>query len=135
MSFPGPLPPLLIPKPRPCQSPRADALLVIIEEDDEPASAQSHEHEHEHSHRDAQYNRLLAEINSLKIEVNNQLSNRRLHSIEERLKALEDIDLRELLKATQDHDPKQRARKLLDEISQLSEVVSRRTVSRKLSDA
>ena len=133
MSFPGPLPPLLIPKPRPCQSPRADALLVIIEEDDEPEASQSHEHEH--SHRDAQYNRLLAEINALKIEVNQQLTNNRLHSIEERLKALGNIDLRELLKATQDHDPKQRARKLLDEISQLSEVVGRRTVSRKLSDA
>ena len=126
MSFPGPLPPLLIPKPRPCQSPRADALLVIIEEDDEPEASQSHEHEH--SHRDAQYNRLLAEINALKIEVNQKLTNNRLHSIEKRLKALEDIDLREILKATQDHDPEQRVRKLLGEIRQLKEAMSR-TVS------
>ena len=132
MSLPGPLPPLLIPKPRPCHSPRADALLVIIEEDDEPEHAQSHEHEH--SHRDAQYNRLLAEINSLKIEVNKQLTNKRLHRIEKRLKALEDIDLRELLKATQDHDPEQRARKLLEEISQLQKAISR-TVSGELKDA
>ena len=131
MSFPGPLPPLLIPKPRPCQSPRADALLVIIEEDDEPEASQSHEHEH--SHRDAQYNRLLAEINSLKIEVNKQLTNKRLHRIEKRLKALEDIDLREILKATQDHDPEQRARKLLEEISQLQKAISR-TVSVELKD-
>ena len=97
-----------------------------------PEASQSHEHEH--SHRDAQYNRLLAEINTLKIEVNKQLTNNRLHSIEERLKALENIDLREILKATQDHDPGQRAHKLLDEIRQLKEAMSR-TVSRELKDA
>ena len=156
----GPLPPLILVDragrdgpDTPCR-PRAQrrrsrpppSLLVVVESSDSSAynscdSGSSSDddapsrYEHDHSHEELQHHELLIELNALKIALNKKLTNNRLHEIEKRLEELEKLDLREILKATQDHDPDQRARKLLEEVKQWNEAVGRTVRGDSLKDA
>ena len=134
----GPLPPLILvdraakdgprtpcrPRTRRRQSP---SLLVVVES--------SSSDDEQHSHEQLQQHELLIELNALKIELNKQLTNNRLQEIEKRLNELEKLDLREILKATQDHDPDERARKLLEQVKQWKEAVGRTVRGGSLKDA
>ena len=102
------------------------SLLVVVES--------SSSDDEQHSHEQLEQHELLIELNALKIALNKKLANNRLHEIEKRLEELEKLDLREILKATQDHDPDQRARKLLEEVKQWKEAVGRTVSGGSLKD-
>lgn len=104
-------------------------------DDEDTESTLPYEHSHDHTHEEIEQHELLIEMNALKIELNKQLTDNRLHEIEKRLDELEKLDLREILKATQDHDPDERARKLLEEVKQWKEAVGRTVRGGSLKDA
>lgn len=134
----GPLPPLILVDraerdgaDTPCRQRtrrrQSPSLLVVVES--------SSSDDDQHSHKELEQHELLIELNALKIALNKKLANNRLHEIEKRLEELEKLDLREILKATQDHDPDESARKLLEEVKQWKEAVGRTVRGGSLKDA